>query len=448
LVFAVFCQSWAQWTESDRDKRGPQGVSRWDRDHVYKHESGYRWPWLSYFSASTQSDLLIYSYYLGGIDYLDYTNDTTNLAAYDKLYAWMHRISNAKLFDMEEGAEWWLYESCDGPTCGPDRSGVEIDQWFDDPQFSTTSMPTSMMSSHWNGNDDYWNDYAYPWHYNYQHLDAADDHWDDSVHHWETISNNYQHWDDNDHYWNMNQNPPAGADPMDTIGNMLGGFIGPELGPIESEMICTSANYMSLAAASEKFPIPQVPLGPSLDLGQLMGGVPGGFGESSRPMGYWSTYGSYWQESSYWNDYGGQMWRTNGDSFNFTFTPAMLDFRKQVLERAFGPDMQNKPLGKRMMEPLVPKLMCAISESTGCQCSERYDFKDQELCNLIQSDQAKYGMEMIGYHGYRDPAYQCMKSLVCGDVDRKMVESGDQTCGFLINGLSFGLFILCAILKF
>ena len=166
---------------------------------------------------------------------------------------------------------------------------------------------------------------------------------------------------------------------MDAIGNMLGGFIGPELGPIESEMICTSANYMSLAAASEKFPIPQVPLGPSLDLGQLMGGVPGGFGESSRPMGYWSTYGSYWQESSYWNDYGGQMWRTNGDSFNFTFTPAMLDFRKQVLERAFGPDMQNKPLGKRMMEPLVPKLMCAISESTGCQCSDRYDFKDQGI---------------------------------------------------------------------
>merc|ERR1711990_1269438 len=201
LVFAVFCQSWAQWTESDRDKRGPQGVSRWDRDHVYKHESGYRWPWLSYFSASTQSDLLIYSYYLGGIDYLDYTNDTTNLAAYDKLYAWMHRISNAKLFDMEEGAEWLLYESCDGPTCGPDRSGVEIDQWFDDPQFSTTSMPTSMMSSHWNGNDDYWNDYAYPWHYNYQHLDAADDHWDDSVHHWETISNSYQHWDDNYQHW-------------------------------------------------------------------------------------------------------------------------------------------------------------------------------------------------------------------------------------------------------
>ena len=158
----------------------------------------------------------------------------------------MHRISNAKLYDMEEGAEWWLYESCDGPTCGPNRSGVEIDQWFDH-QLSTTPATTSMMTHHWDdpyrlsydpwndyaypwhyyyyldAADDHWddpyrlsydplNDYAYPWHYDYQHLDAADDHWDDSVHHWETISNNYQHWDDNDHYWNMNQNPPAGAD--------------------------------------------------------------------------------------------------------------------------------------------------------------------------------------------------------------------------------------------
>ena len=33
----------------------------------------------------------------------------------------MHRISNAKLNGLEEGTEWWLYESCDGPTCGPDR---------------------------------------------------------------------------------------------------------------------------------------------------------------------------------------------------------------------------------------------------------------------------------------------------------------------------------------
>ena len=44
-----------------------------------------------------------------------------NLPAYNKLYAWMHRISNAKLNDLEEDTEWWLYESCDGPTCGPDR---------------------------------------------------------------------------------------------------------------------------------------------------------------------------------------------------------------------------------------------------------------------------------------------------------------------------------------
>ena len=35
----------------------------------------------------------------------------------------MHRISNAKLNDLEEGTEWWLYDSCDGPTCGQDRMG-------------------------------------------------------------------------------------------------------------------------------------------------------------------------------------------------------------------------------------------------------------------------------------------------------------------------------------
>ena len=34
----------------------------------------------------------------------------------------MHRISNAKLNKVEkEKPEWWLYDSCDGPTCGPDR---------------------------------------------------------------------------------------------------------------------------------------------------------------------------------------------------------------------------------------------------------------------------------------------------------------------------------------
>ena len=58
---------------------------------------------------------------------------------------------------------------------------------------------------------------------------------------------------------------------MDAIGNMIGGLIGQELGRIESEMICTSANYMSLAAANEKFPIPQVPLGPSLDWRAIFG---------------------------------------------------------------------------------------------------------------------------------------------------------------------------------
>ena len=56
-------------------------------------------------------------------------------------------------------------------------------------------------------------------------------------------------------------------------------------------------------------------------------------------------------------------------------------------------------------------------------------------------------MEMIGYQAERDPAYHCMKSLVCGELDFETVEAGTP-CGFLINGLSFGIFILCAILKF
>ena len=43
------------------------------------------------------------------------------MADYNKLYAWMHRISNAKISGLTDDAEWWLYESCDGPTCGPDR---------------------------------------------------------------------------------------------------------------------------------------------------------------------------------------------------------------------------------------------------------------------------------------------------------------------------------------
>jgi len=281
----------------------------------------------------------------------------------------------------------------------------------------------------------------------------------------------------------MNQIPFVGADPMDTIGNMLGRMIGPELDRIGSQMVCTSANYMSLAAANEEIPIPQVPLGPSLDwsamfggldIGGLLGGLTGGFGGPSRPMdswptegSYWATEGSYWategsysvtegsywategsysategsysategtysstegsylaSENSYWAtedsywanycsywpnycsywatedsyEYGGRQWRTNGDKFNFTFTPAMLDFRKQILERAFGPDMfgpgmtgpdmfgqdmtgpNMQQFKNKMLEPLVPKLMCAISEGTRrCECSNEYDFEDEGI---------------------------------------------------------------------
>ena len=154
---------------------------------------------------------------------------------------------------------------------------------------------------------------------------------------------------------------------MDAIGNMLGGFISEELGRIEKEMICTSANYMSLAAENENFPIPQVPLGPTLDWREIFGDL----GDMDHLLGQLP-----------FEIPGGPMFRSNGNSLNFTFTPAMTDF----LERAFGPDMVNHPMGKKMMQPTLPKMMCAISEGVAyasrtrsCECSNKYDFEDQGI---------------------------------------------------------------------
>ena len=47
---------------------------------------------------------------------------------------------------------------------------------------------------------------------------------------------------------------------MDAIGNMVGSILGNELENqhVELEAICSTANYMSLAAENENFPIPQV----------------------------------------------------------------------------------------------------------------------------------------------------------------------------------------------
>ena len=47
----------------------------------------------------------------------------------------------------------------------------------------------------------------------------------------------------------------------------------------------------------------------------------------------------------------------------------------------------------------------------------------------------------------QDSGYHCLKDLVCGNVDRLMVETGVTPCGFLVNGISFGLLFICAILK-
>merc|ERR1711914_37011 len=66
------------------------------------------------YMGSDPSSYKIYKYYTGGLDGL--TVDTTKLADYNKLYAWMHRISNAKIAGLTDDA-WLDYESCDGPAC-------------------------------------------------------------------------------------------------------------------------------------------------------------------------------------------------------------------------------------------------------------------------------------------------------------------------------------------
>ena len=40
-----------------------------------------------------------------------------------------------------------------------------------------------------------------------------------------------------------------------------------------------------------------------------------------------------------------------------------------------------------------------------------------------------------------------MKDLVCGNVEQKLVELGITPCGALVNGISFGLLLICAVLK-
>jgi len=105
----------------------------WDTAHNYDSTNSYAynyWPWLVPTmsvggSEMEPSDFYIFTYKYSGIEGLNSLNSAVvaDLPAYNKLYAWMHRISNAKLNDLEEGTEWWLYDSCDGPTCGQDRMG-------------------------------------------------------------------------------------------------------------------------------------------------------------------------------------------------------------------------------------------------------------------------------------------------------------------------------------
>merc|ERR1712226_1161904 len=103
--------------DSSAYTRGPQGASAGDNTHSYKSsDPSYRWDRLS---SSTKSDdpsySEIYNYRQYGLYGLT-DNAAANPADYNKLYAWMHRISNAKISGLTDD-EWKNYESCDGPAC-------------------------------------------------------------------------------------------------------------------------------------------------------------------------------------------------------------------------------------------------------------------------------------------------------------------------------------------
>merc|ERR1711911_185630 len=117
-----FCRFWsivAQWVARDSSAytRGPQGASASDNTHSYKSsDPSYRWDWLSSSTKSYDpSHSEIYNYRQYGLDGLT-VNAAANPANYNKLYAWMHRISNAKISGLTDD-EWKNYESCDGPAC-------------------------------------------------------------------------------------------------------------------------------------------------------------------------------------------------------------------------------------------------------------------------------------------------------------------------------------------
>merc|ERR1711911_484765 len=117
-----FCRFWsivAQWVARDSSAytRGPQGASASDNTHSYKSsDPSYRWDWLSSSTKSYDpSHSEIYNYRQYGLDGLT-VNAAANPANYNKLHAWMHRISNAKISGLTDD-EWKNYESCDGPAC-------------------------------------------------------------------------------------------------------------------------------------------------------------------------------------------------------------------------------------------------------------------------------------------------------------------------------------------
>ena len=73
----------------------------------------------------------------------------------------------------------------------------------------------------------------------------------------------------------------------------------------------------------------------------------------------------------------------------------------------------------------------------------------QSLLNAIPNEMMStvYPYVEYPYEAMDSPAYHMFKNLVCGNVDKASVESGRAECGFLVNGLSISLLVICTIFK-
>ena len=78
--------------------------------------------------------------------------------------------------------------------------------------------------------------------------------------------------------------------------------------------------------------------------------------------------------------------------------------------------------------------------------SEFFDTYSMNFSDMFSDDFMEQA-EDIGDELLASPGYHCFKDLVCGNVDKESVEGGWTPCGFLVNGLSISLLVICTIFK-